>query len=112
MIEIMIAVSLIGLLAGISVPNLFKARDTTYLNTIQANLRLIDDIKEQWALEHRAGPGSEPADSDLLSYFKGNAMPYPVVGETYSLNALGTSASATIPVPVGSLPAGSVIVLY
>lgn len=112
MIEIMIVVSLIGLLAGISVPNLFKARDTSYLNTIQANLRLIDDIKEQWALEHRAGPGSEPADSDLLTYFKGNAMPYPVVGETYSLNALGTSASATIPVPVGSLPAGTVIVLY
>lgn len=112
LIEIMIVVSMIGLLAGISVPNLFKARDATYLNTIQSNLRLIDDIKEQWALEHGAGPGFEPIESDLVSYFKGNTMPYPVVGETYSINALGTSASATIPVAVGSWPAGSDIVLY
>jgi prepilin-type N-terminal cleavage/methylation domain-containing protein len=112
LIEIMIAVSLIGLLAGISVPNLFKARDVTYLNAIHANLRLIDDVKEQWALENRVGSGTNPIDADLLAYFKGNSLPKPIAGETYHPNHLGDPASAVIPVPIGNLPAGSVITLY
>jgi prepilin-type N-terminal cleavage/methylation domain-containing protein len=112
LIEIMIAVSLIGLLAGISVPNMFKARDVTSLNTIHANLRLLDDVKEQWALEYRAGPGSNPTDADLLIYFKGHSMPRPVIGEIYNINDVGQPASATIPFAIGNLPANSVITLY
>jgi prepilin-type N-terminal cleavage/methylation domain-containing protein len=110
LIEIMIAVSLIGLLAGISVPSMFKARDVTALNTIYANLRLIDDVKEQWALE-RAGNGSNPTEVDLQVYFKGNAMPRPVIGEIYHINDVGQPASAIIPVAIGNLPANSVITL-
>jgi prepilin-type N-terminal cleavage/methylation domain-containing protein len=112
LIEIMIAVSLIGLLAGISVPSMFKSRDVTHLNAIHANLRLIDNVKDQWALEHRTGAGITPTDADLIVYFKGNAMPRPIIGETYDLNELGQPASATIPIPIGNLPAGSVITLY
>jgi prepilin-type N-terminal cleavage/methylation domain-containing protein len=109
LIEIMIAVSLIGLLAGISVPSMFKARDVTHLNSIRSNLRLIDDAKEQWALETRVGLGANPIEEDLLVYFKNNTFPRPFIGETYNINEIGEPATATIPVALGALPAGSTI---
>jgi prepilin-type N-terminal cleavage/methylation domain-containing protein len=109
LVEIMIAVTLIGMLAGISVPGMFKARDTSAINTIRHNLRMIDDVKEQWALENRIPPGTTPLDSDILAYFKGSTMPKPVIGETYDLNAIGDSATATIPMPLGSYAAGTVL---
>lgn len=110
LVEIMIAVTLIGMLAGISVPSMFKARDTSAINTIRHNLRMIDDVKEQWALEYRIPPGTTPLDSDILSYFKGNVMPKTVIGETYDLNAIGDPATATIPMPLGNYPAGTVLI--
>ena len=109
LIEIMIAVSLIGLLAGISVPSMFKARDVTYLNSIYSNLRLIDDVKEQWAMEAVVGVGAEPRAEDLAVYFRGNTFPQPIIGESYSINELGQPATAEIPIAIGDLPAGSII---
>ena len=51
LVEIMIVVAIIGLLAAIAVPNLLRAREQTQLNLIKNNLRLIDNAKQQWALE-------------------------------------------------------------
>ena len=111
LVEIMIVVAIIGLLAGISSPRFIKARDTSQLNAIINNLRMIEETKDSWALENRTGEGSLPTNAELAEYFKGYKMPTPVVGETYNVNPVGTPATATILTPLGSIPAGGDVTL-
>ena len=111
LVEIMIVVAIIGLLAGISTPRLVKARDTSQLNAIINNLRIIEESKDAWALENRTGSGATPTGTDLADFFKGLAMPPPVAQETYNINPVGTPATATLLRPLGSHPAGSDVTL-
>jgi len=110
-IEIMIVVAVIGLLAGISTPRFVKARDTSQLNAIISNLRIIEESKDAWALENRTANGALPTGTDLRDFFKGNAMPTPVVGETYNINPVGTHPTATLRTALGSIPAGDDVTL-
>jgi prepilin-type N-terminal cleavage/methylation domain-containing protein len=110
-VEIMIVVAVIGLLAGISTPRFVKARDTSQLNAIINNLRIIEESKDAWALENRTGTGALPTGTDLAEFFKGYATPTPVAGETYNINPVGTAATATLVRPLGSIPAGSDVTL-
>ena len=63
LVEIMIVVAIIGLLAGIAIPNFIKARETARKNTCINNLRLIDAAIQQWALENNKN-GSDPVALD------------------------------------------------
>ena len=112
LIEIMVVVGIIGLVAGISVPNAFKARETAQLNDILNNLRIIEESKSQWALEKRKGTWDIPDGTDLAVYMKGNSLPQTVVGELYYLNDVGTPATAITPVKLGEIPAGGTIASY
>ncbi|MCL4176596.1 MAG: type II secretion system GspH family protein [Verrucomicrobia bacterium] len=109
LIEIMIAVSLIGTLASISVPGFIKARDAASLNAIRSNVGKIDTVKQQWALEQRVAATVVPTESDLQSYFKGGVMPANVIGEVYSINGLDQPASASVSFPFAGLAAGTAI---
>jgi prepilin-type N-terminal cleavage/methylation domain-containing protein len=109
LVEIMIAVTLIGMLASISVPSFLRARDTASLNAIRSNLRLIDEVKQQWALETRAVSTAEPLESDVEGYFKGGTMPLTVIGEVYNLNPLDQPATATAPFAFAGYAAGDTI---
>ena len=111
LIEIMIVVAIIGLLAGISTPRFVKARDTSQLNAIINNLRVIESSKDAWALENKKGDGALPTGTDLTNFFKSNTMPTPVVGETYNVNPVGTLATATIRTRLGSIPPGGDVTL-
>jgi len=101
LVEIMIVVAIIGLLAAIAIPNFVKARETAQLNSIINNLRIIEGAKDQWALEAKKGTGDVPANADVTPYLKNTTMPTQVVGEVYNVNAVGTSANATLPANVG-----------
>ena len=109
LVEIMIAVTLVGMLASISVPSFLRARDTASLNAIRSNLRLIDEVKQQWALETRAVSTAEPLESDVEGYFKGGTMPETVIGEVYNLNPLDQPATATAPFAFAGFAAGETI---
>ena len=111
LIELMIVVTVISLLAGISTPRFVKARDTSQLNAIVNNLRIIEQSKDTWALDNKTGEGALPTTTDLSGYFKGNTMPTPVAGENYNINPIGTSATATLIRPLGSILAGSDVTL-
>ncbi len=111
LVEIMIVVAVIGLLAGISTPRFVKARDTSQLNAIINNLRMIEESKDAWALENKTGTGAQPTSADLIGFFKGYAMPTPVVSETYNINPVGTPATATLRTGLGSIPAGGDVTL-
>ena len=111
LVEIMIVVAIVGVLAGISTPNLIKARDTAQINSIISNLRQIESIKEQWALENRQGNGAAPLEADLIPYFRGNQMPTPYVSEVYTINPIGTQATATSPIRLGAYAPGDPITI-
>jgi prepilin-type N-terminal cleavage/methylation domain-containing protein len=111
LVEIMIVVAIIGLLAAIAIPNFVKARETAQLNSIVNNLRIIESAKDQWALEAKKGTGDVPTSGNLTDYLKNNSMPTAVVGETYNINAVGTSATATTPVKLGTYAANSNVTL-
>ncbi len=111
LLEIMIVVAIIGLLAGISTPSVLKARDTSQLSAIISNLRVLENTKEQWAIEAKQGNGAQPLDTDLAPFLKNYTMPLPVLGENYNINPIGTPANATIPagVRLGTIPPGGTV---
>ena len=68
LVEIMIVVSIIGLLAAIAIPNFIRARTAAQTSECIDNLRLIDAAKQQWALEQHQVGASLPKATDLQPY--------------------------------------------
>jgi len=111
LVEIMVVVSIVGLLATIAVCNIFIARDTSRLQTIRHNLTQVEGAKEQWAFDNRKATGSPVADITVLSdYFRGGKVSQ-VMEETYVPNPIGTNAEAALPagVALGPYAAGASI---
>jgi len=101
LVEIMIVVSLIGLLLAIAVPFFVKSRESAQFNSIISNLRIIENAKDQWALQNQKGTG-DTTDWPLLSdYIKGGTVK-PATSETYTISPMGTSAYATATVRLGT----------
>ena len=74
LVEIMIVVSIIGLLAAIAIPNFVKARATSQQNACINNLRQFDGAANQWALEKsKAVNATCSLSSDLNAYIKLNS---------------------------------------
>ena len=109
LVEIMIVVAIIGLLAAIAIPNFVKARESAQLNSIFNNLRIIEGAKDQWALENKKGTG-DTVDSlvTISDYLKGGTVKS-VVGETYTPNPVGSPATASAPVKLGTYAANATI---
>ena len=112
LVEIMIVVAIIGLLAAIAIPNFVKARENAQLNSILNNLRIIEGAKDQWALEQKKGTGDtldwSTGTAGIADYLKGATVKN-VVGETYTLGAVGTNAIAVTSVKLGTYTAGATI---
>jgi len=92
LVEIMIVVAIIGLLAAIAVPNFMKARETSRKNACIGNLKQIEAAKEQAALEKNLANDTAVANSTLVSYIKGAAVPTCPAGGSYTVNNIGTDA--------------------
>ncbi len=98
LVELMIVVSVVGSLAALAIPNLFKARARSEMNVCINNLRQIDAAKQQWATETQQPGSAAPQQSDLDPYLGrlGNAnnivCPAGGVGATftasYTLNSI------------------------
>jgi prepilin-type N-terminal cleavage/methylation domain-containing protein len=91
LIEIMIVVGIIGLLAGIAIPNWVHARAASQTNACISNLREIWGAAQQWALDNRKGPDTTVTPEILLPYLR-NAVVCPAGG---SAATFGTSYSLT-----------------
>ena len=106
LVELMIVVGIIALLATIAVPNFAHARDSSRLNIIYSNLRVLDAAKDQWAMDNNAATGT-PVDnlSVLSSYFSGGGLNN-VFNETYVPNPIATESEADLPAGVGLGPFG------
>jgi len=108
LVEIMIVVSLIGLLTAIGIPNFLKSRECTQLNSIINNVRVVENAKDEWALQNHKGSGEIPDWASLSDYLKGGTVKS-VVSKTYTINPIGTNAYAVATVKLGSYDGGTPI---
>jgi len=83
LIEIMLVVSIIGLLAAISIPNMIRARSTSQMKVCINNLRQISSAIQQWSMEMKKGPSSPVTADDVLPYLKGPVL-CPAGGKTFA----------------------------
>jgi prepilin-type N-terminal cleavage/methylation domain-containing protein len=97
LMEIMIVVSIIGLLAVIAVPTYVKARDNAQTSACQNNLRQINAAKQQWAFEQLKEGNDLPQDTDLFgaSLYLPEKPLCPASG-IYTLNAVNTEATCSV----------------
>ena len=88
LVEIMITVTIIGLLAAIAIPNFVRSRNTTQKKGCINNLRQIDGAKHQWALEYRKGDGATPVPDELGAYIlRGRFPTCPIIGQ-YTIGSM------------------------
>jgi prepilin-type N-terminal cleavage/methylation domain-containing protein len=82
LVEIMIVVTIIGILATIAVPNFVQARKQAQQKACISNLQQIDGAIQRWALDLNKGEGQPVTYSDISSYLK-NAVVCPSGGHTF-----------------------------
>jgi len=70
LVEIMIVVSVIGMLAALAIPSFARARMTSRMDACINNLRQLDSAKEQWAMEHNKVDSDMLVSADLEPYLK------------------------------------------
>ena len=99
LIEIMIVVSIIGLLAAIAVAGYRSATQRAQQQSCAINRANIDGAKASWALENRQPPDAVPTDANLFgeSRYIDHKPDCPARGE-YSLNAVREKCTCSVPV--------------
>jgi prepilin-type N-terminal cleavage/methylation domain-containing protein len=95
LVEIMIVVLIIGILLSIAVPNFTKARTTTRNKSCIANLRQIDNAKEEWAMDNKKNTGDAVLSTDIAPSFI-KSFPSCPGGGTYTMGAVGTNPTCTV----------------
>ncbi len=80
LVEIMIVVSIIGMLSAIAVPNFVRARKTSQTDVCINNLRQLDSCLQQWALENNKNNSDAPNPGALTAYLRGGVLPTCPVG--------------------------------
>jgi prepilin-type N-terminal cleavage/methylation domain-containing protein len=96
LMEIMIAVTILGFLAGLAVPAFMRSRATSQTGRCIVGLGKIDAAKEQWAMEMFADVGSSCVKDDLLPYFKNSLFPVCPASGSYTLNVVGSNATCSV----------------
>jgi len=96
-VEILIVILIIGLLLAVALPNFLKARERSYSNACQANLRTIQTAKEQWQDEKKVPGSAVPAWSDLVGPTNFiQSMPVCPAGGLYLPNAVANDPTCSL----------------
>ena len=76
LVEIMIVVGIIALLAAIAVPNFLRARKRSQATRILADLRVISNAIDQYAIEYNKATGDVVTWTGIQLYIKNGTVPY------------------------------------
>jgi len=98
LVEIMIVVSIIGVLAAVATPAMSKARAKSQTNGCINNLRQLDSGKEQYAMVAFKGEGTVLTDDEIaevLTFMKGGNCLCPAdktqtFASSYRVNPIGS----------------------
>lgn len=96
LIEILMVVTIIGLIAAIGVPLFLNAIKNSQENAKNVNIAGVEAAKEQWALENNKTNGTSVQWSNISNYM-GSGMTslsnLNVNGVSITINNIGTKAS-------------------
>ena len=104
LVEIMIVVAIIGIIIAIAVPAFLRARENSRGRACQANLKLIDSAKEQYALEFKVAQGGTITFANLVvppraiqgEGFLKDEPRCPAQDSPYSVNNVGVAPTCLI----------------
>jgi prepilin-type N-terminal cleavage/methylation domain-containing protein len=96
LVELMIVVSIIGLLVGIAIPSAFKARVNAQKRACISNLRIIDGAKDQWALENRMPTGAWVRKVQINAYIKTGRTPRCPTSGFYRYRRIGVPPTCSV----------------
>jgi type II secretory pathway pseudopilin PulG len=94
--EIMMVVTIIGLIAAIGVPIFLNAIQNSYTHAQKVNVASVEAAKEQWALENNKTNGTSVAWNNITNYMSSsitNQSDLDVNGCSITINKIGTPAS-------------------
>jgi prepilin-type N-terminal cleavage/methylation domain-containing protein len=97
LVELLIVVTIFGILLGLALPNLMKARVRARQQLCIENLSQIESAKQIWGVEQGKTDGDVPGPTDLVGanlYIK--KTPICPAGGSYEYQAIGTIATCTI----------------
>lgn len=96
LVEIMIVVTIIGLLSAIAIPTYSKMRTDAKAAVCRANLRQINGAIEQWAFNSEAEDGMDLGEyiEEIYAYFA-TTDPACASGGEYQFGTLGQDPQVT-----------------
>ena len=98
LLEIMIVITIIGVLAAMAVPNIVDSLDRSRRRACVVNLKNIEAAKVQWAAENRKLSTETPSEDELFGPGKPirDKLACPS-GGTYSLNPVDDKPTCSVP---------------
>lgn len=94
LIEVMISITIIGLLAAMVIPNYMSAREQTQRNICINNMRKINAIKNIISLEIGLASGDPISEAQIFDYMNGD-ISCPANG-VYYYNDVGVLATCSL----------------
>ena len=81
LVEIMIVVSIIGVLSAVAIPSFQSVRSKSLKTAMNKNVKLVDNAVEMWAMDKLVLDGTL-IDASITNYIKGGFSTL-AVGSTY-----------------------------
>jgi prepilin-type N-terminal cleavage/methylation domain-containing protein len=95
LVEILIAVAVIGLISAVAFPQFMKARSSAAMNICISNLKRIEEGKDLWAVWEGGNQNDTPTWAELIPDYL-RKMPSCPLGGTYSINRMDADPTCTM----------------
>jgi prepilin-type N-terminal cleavage/methylation domain-containing protein len=79
LVEIMIAVTIIGLLAAIALPGFQRARERSQATRMLQDLRVLNAAVDQYTIDYNKASGQKYAWTDIQAYIKAGTQLYDAI---------------------------------
>lgn len=96
LIEIMVVVGIIGMIVGISMSNILKARNRAQQQACMGNLYQLNSALQQWAWQNNKSSSDTVAMADLVPYLRKQNNPVCPAGGTYSVTVVGAEPECSL----------------
>jgi len=95
LVEILIAIAIVGLLMALAVPHFLRSRNTAQAKACISNLSQIDAAKQIWGLENGKTAGDLPTEDELVPRYLKAVPVCPAMG-VYDYKPIGEKPTCTI----------------